>query len=293
MEKEVQANVATAILEVVAGLKPSSNQVAGHRFDEGRLGSLVDDDGKFYKPLQGGDRGDKETAFYETLWGDNNVPDNVKKIFPMFYGTVLVNAVGDKGPCKHAVMEDLTHGFQHPCVMDIKLGKKTWYEGASEKYIQKCLEKDASTTSGKLGFRVAGMQVYEPSSGNSWKADRKWCKDITEENMEAILGRFVSLHPFEEKVEGETLASQVYRGPGAILEQLAQLRAWFSVQTSYHFYSSSILAVYEGQPTTDGSPPKTSLRLVDFAHVIDGKGEIDNNFLEAIDSVSSYLAKIA
>jgi 1D-myo-inositol-tetrakisphosphate 5-kinase/inositol-polyphosphate multikinase len=59
-------------------------------------------------------------------------------------------------------MEDLTHGFTHPCIIDAKIGARTWYPEADEKYIQKCLEKDRKTTSGALGFRVAGMQVVSP-----------------------------------------------------------------------------------------------------------------------------------
>jgi hypothetical protein len=34
--------------------KVAANQVAGHRFEDGRVGSLVDDSGRFYKPLQDG-----------------------------------------------------------------------------------------------------------------------------------------------------------------------------------------------------------------------------------------------
>ncbi|KDD73215.1 hypothetical protein H632_c2418p0, partial [Helicosporidium sp. ATCC 50920] len=41
--------------------------VAGHLFEEGKAGSLVDDYGHFYKPLQAGPRGERELAFYQAI----------------------------------------------------------------------------------------------------------------------------------------------------------------------------------------------------------------------------------
>lgn len=48
-------------------LRPCRHQVAGHLFEEGKAGSLVDDAGHFYKPLQHGPRGDRELRFYELV----------------------------------------------------------------------------------------------------------------------------------------------------------------------------------------------------------------------------------
>jgi 1D-myo-inositol-tetrakisphosphate 5-kinase/inositol-polyphosphate multikinase len=72
--------------------KVAANQVAGHRFEEGRVGSLVDDSGRFYKPLQDGARGDHETLFYDKIWSDTAVPPAVKAFFPHFYGTINIDA---------------------------------------------------------------------------------------------------------------------------------------------------------------------------------------------------------
>eukprot|EP00897_Mesotaenium_endlicherianum_P006439 jgi/Mesen1/5823/ME000297S05025 len=190
-------------------------------------------------------------------------------------------------------MEDLTHGYHKACVMDIKMGRKTWYEGASEKYITKCIAKDAATTSGEVGFRVAGMQVYEPSSGSFWKADRVWCKKLASSAVPAALERYVSSRPSQDDAKADpALAKEVY---GSILSQLKELREWFATQTTYQFYSSSLLLVYEGA-SEDGDGKalsrRPSLRLVDFAHVVENKGEVDANYLEAIDCVNTYLNNI-
>ena len=65
---------------------------------DGRVGSLVDDSGRFYKPLQDGSRGDKEVHFYERLWADKSIPPSVQKFFPKFHGTIGIDAPDGSGP---------------------------------------------------------------------------------------------------------------------------------------------------------------------------------------------------
>lgn len=63
----------------------------------------------------------------------------------------------------------------------------------------------------------------------------------------------------------------------------------FEKQTGYQFFSASILIIYEGCPAGESEANgdrRVSLRLVDFAHVVYGKGH-DTNFLEALDAVTS------
>lgn len=284
-------------------LKPAEHQVAGHRFDEGRLGSLVDASGRFYKPLQGGDRGKAESEFYEKISADEDIPPQVKGFFPKYFGVVPVDTTV-AGSCEHLVMEDLAHGYRKPCILDIKMGRRTWFEGASQKYIDKCLEKDRSTTSGELGFRIAGMQVFDSEEQVTWKAGRDWCKRIQVSDVNRVLRRFVSANAWDKDEEsgGSTprkefdvaRASQVFGGEHGLLPLLRALKNWFSFQRKYHFYSASILLIYEGLPEdgTDIEGRNASLRLVDFAHVIDAKGERDENFLEAIEAVEKFLNDI-
>eukprot|EP00850_Spirogloea_muscicola_P016323 SM000131S26753 [mRNA] locus=s131:312710:315314:+ [translate_table: standard] len=271
-------------------LRPSAHQVSGHRFEEGRRGSLVDESGRFYKPLQGGERGDQETSFYEKIQADESVPKNILAYFPRYYGTV------------HAVLENLTHGYKHPAVADIKMGARTWHEGASESYIAKCKEKDSSTTSSELGFRIGGMQVYNERQGTTWRADRKWCKNIKASEMHSVLLRFVSSDcgqdeaPFDGKhapFDGKH-ASEVYV---EVVAKLQELKSWFEVQQSYQFYSASVLFIYEGgdlkaEEGTNSSTEqarKLSTRLVDFAHVT-YNDQKDENFLRAIQALIAHLS---
>lgn len=84
----------------------------------------------------------------------------------------------------------------------------------------------------------------------------------------------------------------------------------FESQQTYHFYSASLLLMYDSpskdnsltdhrapdlMDTTDGAAKsrnngatesetsnQVEVRLIDFAHVIDGKGNIDSNFLSGL-----------
>uniref|UniRef100_A0A0E0CMV5 Uncharacterized protein n=1 Tax=Oryza meridionalis TaxID=40149 RepID=A0A0E0CMV5_9ORYZ len=48
-------------------LRPPEHQVARHRASTDKLGPLVDGEGLFYKPLQAGEHGEQEAAFYATF----------------------------------------------------------------------------------------------------------------------------------------------------------------------------------------------------------------------------------
>eukprot|EP00850_Spirogloea_muscicola_P010044 SM000058S18474 [mRNA] locus=s58:13034:15603:- [translate_table: standard] len=220
-------------------LRPSAHQVSGHRFEEGRRGSLVDESGRFYKPLQGGERGDQETSFYEKIQADESVPKNILPYFPR--------------------------------------------------------EKDSSTTSSELGFRIGGMQVYDERQGITWRADRKWCKNIKSGEMHSVLLRYVSSNcgqdeaPFDGKHANEVYVEAVAK--------LQELKSWFEVQQSYQFYSASVLFIYEGgdlkaeggMDSTAEQARKLSTRLVDFAHVTYNK-QNDENFLHALQALIAHLS---
>lgn len=76
------------------------------------------------------------------------------------------------------------------------------------------------------------------------------------------------------------LAAAVYGGKGGVLSQLRELKAWFEEQTLFHFYSASILLGYDAAAVAaGGGGGGVTVKLVDFAHVAEGDGVIDHNFL--------------
>ena len=62
------------------------------------------------------------------------------------------------------VMENATAGFHRPCVLDVKLGARLWADDAPVSKRQKLDDVSKVTTSGSLGFRVAGMTVWTGES---------------------------------------------------------------------------------------------------------------------------------
>ncbi|GLJ54909.1 hypothetical protein SUGI_1178900 [Cryptomeria japonica] len=198
-------------------------------------------------------------------------------------------------PEQYAVIEDLTYHFPHPSVIDIKMGSRTWYPGATDEYIKKCLDKDRETTSALLGFRISGLQVYETATKTTWKPDKKWCKELSTEGVRLALKRFVSTNPFSETDPDGSLASIINGDPGGVLSQLLDLKAWFEEQTCFHFSSASVLLIYEGDSTSiteDAHRSGVSVKLIDFAHVIDGQNIIDHNFLGGLCSLIKVISQI-
>ncbi|KAH7298676.1 hypothetical protein KP509_25G053800 [Ceratopteris richardii] len=275
-------------------LRPAAHQVAGHEAGVGKVGPLVDGAGKFYKPLQDVERGEREKKFYEDLFANNDVPSNVKLFFPSYYGTRQLQGFNGAGFIEHIVLEDITCQYQRPCVIDLKMGLRTWYPGASEKYVAKCLEKDAESTSSDLGFRVSGLQVFDAGSGKTWKPGRLWCKMLNVDTTKILLKRFVSSNPTDDENPDGAYASAVYGGREGIINQLYELRSWLSVQTSYHFFASSILLMYDAESVARCSPVNTcaSVKLVDFAHVLTNQEAVDENYLQGLNSLIDILREI-
>ncbi|PQP94808.1 inositol polyphosphate multikinase beta-like [Prunus yedoensis var. nudiflora] len=252
-------------------LKVPDHQVAGHQAGDGKLGPLIDDSGHFYKPLQNDGRGSHELAFYTSFSTDTRIPDHIRKFFPVFYGTRRLEASDDA-----------------------KIGSRTWYPQAAEDYIIKCLKKDRETTSLELGFRISGLRVYGNKETGFWKPDKKCVLNFSIEDTRLALRKFVSSNPSSDSdIKPDcSFASTVYGGPAGILAQLLELKSWFEEQTVFHFYSCSVLMVYEKESILQGRNSGAEIKLVDFAHVIEGKGVIDHNFLGGLCSLIKLISDI-
>jgi hypothetical protein len=57
------------------------------------------------------------------------------------------------------ILEDLTHKFRSPCVMDLKLGVKMYSETAKLKRRRKMDIKSSATSARSYGFRLNGFKV--------------------------------------------------------------------------------------------------------------------------------------
>ena len=70
-----------------------------------------------------------------------------------------------KSDKQYIVLLNSYHGFNHPSILDIKLGSKlTDDEVTPKEKIERLQKVSDSTTSGSLSFRICGMKVYNGSS---------------------------------------------------------------------------------------------------------------------------------
>ncbi|KAK4847173.1 hypothetical protein QYF36_026597 [Acer negundo] len=275
-------------------LKVPDHQVAGHTARHGKLGPLIDDSGRFYKPLQDDERGSKELAFYTSFSSNTRIPDHIHRFFPVFYGTQLLEASDGSGFRPHLVLQDLVSDRVNPSIIDIKIGSRTWYPQASEDYVHRCLKKDKATSSLLLGFRISGLRIYGNSESGFWKPEKKHVQGFTPEDVRLVLRKFVSSNsPTDSNsVPDCCFAPSVYGGSAGILAQLLELKAWFEDQTIYHFNSCSVLMLYEKESVMEGRSSSAEVKLIDFAHTLEGRGVIDHNFLGGLCSFIKFVSEI-
>ena len=292
------------------------HQVAGHLFQDGKCGSLVSEprDGCFYKPLQRGHRGQRELQFYLTLKSstcddpdaspstsaastssgsgasdEDDAPASrsgggslvaLSSLVPRFYGTLVLDGV------TYVKLEDVAGQYACPSILDVKVGFRTWYPSATESHIAKCKVKDAATTSSSLGFKVCGVQVYDRDRGTFWRTTKKFCKGLDGDSVRDVLRRFVKQSGLSPR--------EFCLGEAGIANPLQALMRWCETQRRFHFYSASILLIYEGKPAYErgGANPPPRLRLIDFAHTLNAGGEKDQNFIAGLASFKAVLEEI-
>lgn len=151
------------------------------------------------------------------------------------------------------VIEDLTAGLKKPCVLDLKMG--TRQHGIYATYAKKTSQtkKCEQSTSGRLGVRVCGMQVYKSWMGTYSVQDKYAGRKLTPTSFRDTLYDF--LHD----------GSRLWRHHiPPLLDKLKQLALLIQKLRGYRFFGSSLLLIYDG---LDPSVP-IDVRIVDFAHCV-------------------------
>jgi 1D-myo-inositol-tetrakisphosphate 5-kinase/inositol-polyphosphate multikinase len=160
------------------------------------------------------------------------------------------------------MIDNLTYGFRNACIMDAKLGRITWTKHHKPEKIESQMAKAKTTTTGSLGFRLCGM-VVKDSQGQKVEA---WTKDdgffnITADNIHEHFAKLVTKN-------GRLRVDLVDK----LIEQTQRMLDWFLRQKVKHFITTSILYV-----TGDEEHPHCQAKLIDFAHVMDAEGQLDES----------------
>ncbi|CAG5095021.1 Oidioi.mRNA.OKI2018_I69.XSR.g13993.t1.cds [Oikopleura dioica] len=214
----------------------------------------------------------------------------LRSLCPRFYG-VVESSEPNAAHSAFIRLEDLTRPFRDPCICDIKMGRVTYDPDATEEKKRKESVKYPPLVN--TGFQLLGCRISSDSGSTAQKLDKKWGRSLDEDQLVNIgLGKFLSsAGPYERNI-------LIIKG---ILERLLLIRDFFAAQTSYRFYASSLLILYEGySPAELGSQgssdseddrwrpdkPRVDVRMIDFAHVWDGDGcNLDENYLFGLNKL--------
>lgn len=257
-------------------------QVAGHGSWDKSQAILTNKNGCILKPIQPPPRGDREVEFYQTVntSEDPNVSQFLKFI-PTFYG------ICTKKDGRFMMIENATIGMTKPCIMDVKIGAKTYGPDASPEKIAK---QDASYAGTKkpFGFSVLGMSVYQGEGKKEFKVMAKdYGKGLNKDNI----GDFINLY-FDKQTQSVNTKILVE----IVIERLKAIEQMYSQQKVFHIFGSSILFVYDaeaviGDKTREALEDAVVVKMIDFAHVHPANGEPDLNYNNGLRNLIDLLEK--
>ncbi|KAG9235830.1 putative inositol polyphosphate multikinase [Amylocarpus encephaloides] len=226
------------------------------------------------------------------------------------------------------VLENAAHGFVKPNILDVKLGVRLWADDAHPEKKTRFDKITEETTHKELGFRIAGMRVWQGHNAKGADIDTDGFKiydknygrtSISSYNVHEAFRNFIFAASAGIDEELGKLVSQ------AFLADITRILEILEAQES-RMFSSSLLFVFEGDgaalraameeasgsPATlvnsdgdgdgfsededgheDPGPKIYAVKIIDFAHAewTPGLGP-DENSLTGVRSVVKILSQL-
>jgi 1D-myo-inositol-tetrakisphosphate 5-kinase/inositol-polyphosphate multikinase len=119
-------------------------------------------------------------------------------------------------------VEDVTHKFNKPCIMDVKIGRKSYDPFASSEKIQQQVRKYPLME--EIGFLVLGMRVYHAHSDSYETQNQHYGRSLTKETIKDGVYRFCH--------NGFCLRKDAV---AASLQKIEKILQWFENQKQVNF----------------------------------------------------------
>ena len=265
-------------------------QVGGHGSVDKSQSMKVNKEGLVMKPVQEGVRGEREMEFFKAV---TNTADPGKAVFknfiPEFHGIHRKTLLGGK-TVEYLMMENLTKDFLKPCIMDVKIGARTYGPDASQK---KRAQQDASYVGTKqaFGFSVPGLSVHVGEDKDQVIVKGKdYGRTLDKDNIDEVFDLYLDIN------NEPGLAKELAK---LFVAKLMKVKELFQHQTEYHFFASSLLFVYDADVARtykeeDGTSLKksVSVKMIDFAHVWPAENKTDKNYIQGVQSLIDFFQNI-
>ncbi|XP_055851991.1 inositol polyphosphate multikinase isoform X2 [Episyrphus balteatus] len=194
------------------------SQVAGHTIEttSQKYGMLRNLSGLYvFKPLSKPLYAEREIAFYKQI-KEAPSDDELQQFVPRYEGHYEFDIDGRKQ--LFIKMENLTCSMKKPCVIDIKIGRRTWDPLATANKIT-MEELKYAACKNTIGLCIPGFQIYNSADSECMKYGKEFGKNLNPKSFADTLKMFLNAQNICYKPLIKTILNQLYG-----------LQKWFTAQ---------------------------------------------------------------